>query len=163
MAKESQKKLSNVPVLSVQKIKESQKNKAIEEFLLAKNIDFWLAEKGITPAIDSIYDGFKREYQNSEYLTPLEKKYSEFFAISSGQPAPEITGVTISGDTITLSSLKGKVVYVDVGQHGVARVLLNFHTIHRFKRNLKTTEMSSSCLFPKIPKKIKGKIMLKTK
>src|ERR1051325_2293974 len=34
-------------------------------------------------------------------------------AISEGQTAPEITGVTPNGDTLSLSQLKGKIVLID--------------------------------------------------
>ncbi len=106
--------IAKTPIVAYYKIKETDSLKLANEFLLAKYVSYWLSEKGITPEIDSIYNDFRNEYSNSKYLASLETHYREFYALTLGQPAPEITGVSMSGDTITLSSLKGKIVYVDV-------------------------------------------------
>ncbi len=106
--------IEQAPVIAYKTILKTDSIKDVKEFLLAKNISFWLSDAGITPAIDSIYSDFKKDFADSEYLTPLKTQYGEFYALTPGQPAPEITGVSIKGDTITLSSLKGKIVFIDV-------------------------------------------------
>ncbi len=103
-----------LPVLAEQKIIEGSYPEGIKEFLLASNADHWLADVGITPAADTIYNHFIAEYRNSAYLPTLRKKYNEWVSISKGHPAPEITGISPDEDTVRLSDLKGKIVYVDV-------------------------------------------------
>ena len=86
----------------------------MEEYLLAKNIDFWMALLGIDDPIDSLYSDFQRKHPSSSYLTSLESRYRRFVKVAPGQPAPQIKGVTINGDTVALSDIRGKVVFVDV-------------------------------------------------
>jgi len=86
----------------------------IQEFLIAKDLSYWLASEGISSGLDSVYNDFKKDFVNSIYNDELEVKYTEWLRIARGQPAPEITGVTIENDTLSLSKLKGKVVFIDV-------------------------------------------------
>lgn len=96
------------------KIENGKFSPGLKPFLKAKNIDHWLASEGITPPVDSLYKQFIRQYSNSAYLAPLKKRYDMWLAIAPGQPAPEFSGKTMDGKTISLSDLKGKIVYVDV-------------------------------------------------
>ncbi len=102
------------PVITHELIKEKKFKSGIEEFLIAKNISHWLASEGRSPGLDTVYNEFKRDFNNSDYIISLDKKYNEWLRIAEGEPAPDITGLTISNDTVSLSQLKGKVVYIDV-------------------------------------------------
>ena len=86
----------------------------IDEFLRARNIKYWLSSEGISEGLIEIYSKFKNDYKNSRYNDQLENEYGEWLSIEKGQPAPDITGITLNNDTVTLSGLKGKVVYIDV-------------------------------------------------
>lgn len=57
---------------------------------------------------------YKASYPASVYLPTLDQLYQKWMALASGQPAPDFYGVTPTGDTLRLTSLRGKVVYVDV-------------------------------------------------
>ena len=87
---------------------------AIREFVRAKNINHWLVSGGITPAVDTIMTRFKKEYHASAYTPLLEEVYAKWAAILPGNPAPDFTGTTPEGKKLSLSDLKGKIVYVDV-------------------------------------------------
>jgi thiol-disulfide isomerase/thioredoxin len=102
------------PIISNQQIAEREFPDEIREFLIAKNILYWLASEGITTGIDSIYEQFKQKFVDSPYGINLDKEYDSWLSISKGRSAPEITGVTVENDTISLSMLKGKVVYIDI-------------------------------------------------
>jgi len=86
----------------------------IKELLYAKNIDHWLGTNGITPTIDALYTSFKSEYPKSTLLSLVDKHYNKWLTISNGQPAPLFSGFTPNGREVSLSDLKGKVVYIDV-------------------------------------------------
>lgn len=73
-----------------------------------------LANEGITPPVDSLYKRFTIQYPNSPHLSPLKKRYDKWLAIAPGLPAPDFSGNTPDGKKISLSDLKGKIVYVDV-------------------------------------------------
>jgi thiol-disulfide isomerase/thioredoxin len=102
------------PVASNQMIKERDFPKAISEFLIAKDISYWLASEGLSDGLIIVYNEFMTAFPESDYKDQLEKKYSEWQRIGNGQSAPEITGLTLDNDTISLSDLRGKVVYIDV-------------------------------------------------
>ena len=102
------------PILAANEIAHKDVPREIEEFLLAKNIDYQLALAGITPALDQVYDQFKEEFSESVYTTTIDREYQAWEAISAGKEAPEIKGLTIDGDTTLLSDLRGHLVYIDV-------------------------------------------------
>lgn len=86
----------------------------MKEFLSAKNIDYCMGKHGITDDLDSAYNQFKRLYPNSSWHKDMAIKYDRWSSISKGKPAPNFKGHSILGEEISLNSLKGKVVYVDV-------------------------------------------------
>lgn len=96
------------------RIENGEFSPALKQYLKAKNIDHWLVNEGITPPVDSLYGRFIKQYPNSPYLVPLQKRYDVWLAIAPGQPAPDFSGNTPDGKKISLSDLKGKIVYVDV-------------------------------------------------
>ena len=95
-------------------IRKAEFPKPIREVLMALDLQYWFAALGITPETDSVFNDFKRSFGYSNYLPGLEKTYSEWLAVSPGSLAPDFTGNTIDGTEVSLSSLKGKVVYIDV-------------------------------------------------
>lgn len=86
----------------------------IKEYLLAINIKYWMMTQGITPATNLIFKNFKEDYPNSAYSLTVQKNYNEWLAIAPGNPAPDFSGTTPDGKNLSLTDLKGKVVYVDV-------------------------------------------------
>jgi thiol-disulfide isomerase/thioredoxin len=85
-----------------------------QEYLLAKNIQYWLTMQGITSGIDSILDDFKLKYEKSVYLNAIQNEYNEWLAIAPGSPAPIFFGTTTSGKPFSSQEIKGKVIYIDV-------------------------------------------------
>lgn len=83
-------------------------------FFLARNIDEALETLGIIPATDSLLTDFKTHYGTSPYLSVLQKSYAKWLSVASGTTAPDFTGETPDGKQLSLSSLKGKVVYIDM-------------------------------------------------
>ena len=102
------------PVIIKNKIQDEKYPSFMEELLQAKNIDYWMASLGLILSVDSIYSDFKSQYPASSYLSSLESQYKKWLAISPGNPAPDFKGLALNGTWVSLSNLKGKVVYVDV-------------------------------------------------
>jgi thiol-disulfide isomerase/thioredoxin len=102
------------PILINKAIREGNYPEQIKEFLLAKNTYTSLSLMGINSVTNSIFYSFKKEFPISTYLTLLEKRYKKWGAISKGKSAPNFIGQTPDGKMLSLSDLKGKVVYVDV-------------------------------------------------
>ncbi|MGC1241333.1 MAG: TlpA disulfide reductase family protein [Chryseosolibacter sp.] len=105
---------SSMPLLSDARIKHADCSDAVREILLAFNVRFWLGHYGITPETDSIFSDFKETYHQSKYLATLNDTYDEFLALAPGKPAPEFEGLTREGKPVSVESLHGKVVYIDV-------------------------------------------------
>jgi len=85
-----------------------------KEYLQVKNILYFLTMEGITPSNDSLFKRFQNSIPESDYLPSMQKVYNEWLAIGAGKAAPDFSGTTIDGKTIHLSSLKDKIVFVDV-------------------------------------------------
>jgi len=105
---------SSDEVKSDSDIKQRTYPDGFHEYLLAKNIQYWLTMQGITTGLDTILNDFKSKYKNSVYLDAIQNGYNEWLAIAPGSLAPDFTGTTYDGKSISLTNFKGKVVYIDV-------------------------------------------------
>ena len=105
---------NKIPLLTDARIKEADCADAVRENLLAFNVKFWVGAYGITPETDSIFNSFKETYRQSRYLAALNKTYDEFLALAPGNPAPEFEGLTREGKSVSIESLRGKIIYIDV-------------------------------------------------
>ncbi|MEM7367467.1 MAG: TlpA disulfide reductase family protein [Bacteroidota bacterium] len=103
-----------LPSLTHDRILLIHPNAQIQELLCAKNLDYWLTLVGISPSLQLAYDNFQQAFPTSVFLPDLQKHYAEWNRISPGQPAPNIIGTTLQGDTLSLTDLKGQLVFVDV-------------------------------------------------
>jgi thiol-disulfide isomerase/thioredoxin len=69
---------------------------------------------GLTPEVDSLFHKFISGYPASIYREPLQTQVNKWLIVSPGRYAPDFTGTTVEGKSLSLSDLKGKVVYIDV-------------------------------------------------
>ncbi|MBD2756324.1 TlpA family protein disulfide reductase [Spirosoma validum] len=73
-----------------------------------------LSMQGLTPGTDSVRITLNKEPDYGLYAPTIQQKYTKWQALAPGQVAPNFTGVTPDGQSVSLSDLKGKIVYVDV-------------------------------------------------
>jgi thiol-disulfide isomerase/thioredoxin len=104
----------NLPLMTYDLISKTDYPDHMREFLTAFNVHYWLAVNGIMPETDSIFSDFKRTYLKSNYSPALNKLYNEWLALSPGKSTPEFIGYTREGEKVSISDLKGKIVYMDV-------------------------------------------------
>ena len=102
------------PQLAYDEIMSLGTSDQLKELLIAKVLYSYLSSAVLTPSVDTIYDLWQKAYPNSEYDTLLYKKYQAIKTLESGTAAPEIYGITTKGDSLFLSELKGKVIYIKV-------------------------------------------------
>jgi len=76
--------------------------------LMSQTIDYAVNEA--TP----IMDKFQTVQTNMEYKAEINAKYARWTTLLQGQPAPDFTCMTPTGKSVSLQSLKGKIVYIDV-------------------------------------------------
>lgn len=106
--------IDSTSVKSYRVIEQGNYPEALREFLLAFDLQNRLVVFGITPETDRVFNKFKNTYHTSAYLPGLTKIYSQWQALASGNPAPDFEGLTREGKKVSLSDLRGKVVYIDV-------------------------------------------------
>ena len=110
----SKKAQDDIPSMVNQAIRSKKYPPEVEQFLVAYNVSDLLASQGITPILDSLFTDFKQAYPSSDLTDRLETQYQQWLTLAAGRPAPPIIGTTPEGELLSLSDLKGKVVYVDV-------------------------------------------------
>ena len=86
----------------------------LKEILLAKNIAWSFMQTGLNPSTKFIYNGFKTSFPNSEHLPSLKNIYIGLTILRAGEIAPDIVGITPDGKELSLSELKGKMLFVDI-------------------------------------------------
>ena len=106
--------LIETPVLAQARIKETPYPKPIADLLLAKNLYYWLRTTGITEKLDSLCQAFRTGVHDSKYVSSVDEFHKTLESNAPGKLAPEIMGTDRNGKKISLSDLRGKVVYVDV-------------------------------------------------
>jgi len=86
----------------------------LKELFSSKLIYSYLSSAELTPSVDTIYEHWQSLFPESYYASILENDYKSILALESGIVAPEIYGKTPEGDSLLLSELKGKVIYIKV-------------------------------------------------
>jgi len=101
-------------VLSYNVIKEKISNYKLKEYLLYNNLLNEIQISGINENTDSLLNDYKLLSKNNEHIKKIQEEYSKWVKLAKGNTAPDIKLVDNKGDTILLSSFKGKYVYIDV-------------------------------------------------
>jgi thiol-disulfide isomerase/thioredoxin len=102
------------PLLTNKTIKELTLKPKDLELIMARNVEYWMSLIGTKPSVKIVYDDFKKIFPQSPYQPVLEKHFNKWQKIEKGNTAPDFAGITPEGDTVKLSQLKGKKIYVDV-------------------------------------------------
>jgi thiol-disulfide isomerase/thioredoxin len=80
----------------------------------AANINYWVRMEGLSPELISLREDFYKTPILPVYRKTLDQSFGKWEALGPGKPAPDFDGKTPDGKTVSLSSLKGKLVYIDV-------------------------------------------------
>lgn len=102
-----------LPWLADQQITKSSYPGNVRTFLRVKNFTE-LLNKGVNTKTDSLLSEISKGSDYALYESVITKKYAQWEALAPGKKAPEFSGITTAGTTLSLSSLKNKVVYIDV-------------------------------------------------
>ncbi|KAA0991935.1 TlpA family protein disulfide reductase [Dyadobacter aurulentus] len=102
------------PTFASREIESKNYIRPLEEHLKAANINYWFRSDGLSEEVNSLWTKYQKTARNPLYKEAIQKSYDEWAVLAPGKPAPDFTGTTADGKPISLSSLKGKLVYVDV-------------------------------------------------
>jgi thiol-disulfide isomerase/thioredoxin len=95
-------------------IKKRKFSPRLDEHFRAANLNYWVRMEGISPELQTLRTEFNKKSRMPDYKKAIDKSFAKWEAIGPGKPAPNFTGVSSDGKKVSLSSLKGKVVYIDV-------------------------------------------------
>ncbi|MEO6282354.1 MAG: TlpA disulfide reductase family protein [Dyadobacter sp.] len=102
------------PTITNNVIKKRKLSPRLDAHFRAANLNYYVNMEGIYPELQTIRADFNRDCKVPAYKKAIDKSFAKWEAIGPGKPAPDFTGQTADGKKVSLSSLKGKVVYVDV-------------------------------------------------
>ncbi len=99
--------------ISLQLANENFENETIREFVKYSVIHDYIKYSGIK-ALDGILNKFKAECKNKDFTASLDEQYKKWQHLKAGNPAPDFKYFTPDSNEVSLSSLKGKYVYIDI-------------------------------------------------
>jgi thiol-disulfide isomerase/thioredoxin len=102
------------PQLVEKKIKSKRYPKAIEDFLRVKSADYQIRMYGLSPNTIELAETLEMEIASTELKNVVREDIARWEKLGPGKPAPEFAGLAPDGRKISLSDLRGKVVYVDI-------------------------------------------------
>ncbi len=137
---------ANFPKILSDSIEQNKKYTKGDKELL--NAMILIDEVELTPTIDSLFNAFKHNYPGSLYLPHLQENRNSRLALLPGKDAPDFSGKTMDGKTLSLKDLKGKIIYVDVWATWCAPCRAEFpfskHLAKQFKDNNEVVFLYSS-------------------
>lgn len=89
------------------------KNKNVKDFVIFSLLSDQILYSGVEN-LQTVVDGFMASCQNKDFVDELRQKAEEWSPLQKGKEAADFSGLTTSGDTISLSDFRGKYVYLDV-------------------------------------------------
>jgi thiol-disulfide isomerase/thioredoxin len=101
-------------VVSYNVIKENLKNQKILERLLFNAILYGMEDAGINEKTEKVVQDFKQFCKDQKMIKEIQEEYDRWLTLKEGNPAPEVKCLNEKGDTVLLSSFRGKYVYIDV-------------------------------------------------
>lgn len=87
--------------------------------------------------MDSLVDDFKKYCTNKKYVKEIEEDYKKWDMLAEGKPAPGFKYVSINGDSVALSDLKGKYVYIDVWATWCGPCRMEIPHLEKFQKEYK--------------------------
>lgn len=93
-------------------LKSTFKGKVLD-FQLTKFMHHYTPKSHESEGWNALMEDYKRTCQTPEYIELIENIYLRSTKLSKGNPAPNFVLENSKGDTVSLASLKGKVVFID--------------------------------------------------
>jgi thiol-disulfide isomerase/thioredoxin len=102
------------PTLVEKKIKDSHYPKPVEDFLRVKSANVQIGLNGLTPHLNMLAKTLEKEIPSEDYKSVILEDVARWEKIGPGKPAPDFFGIMPDGKQLSLSDLRGKIVYVDI-------------------------------------------------
>lgn len=102
------------PLLVEKKIKSSKYPKSVEDFIRAKSADVQIRLNGLSPNMMKLASALEKEIASEDFKSVIREDVARWRKLGPGKPAPDFAGMTPDGKKLSLSDLRGKIVYVDI-------------------------------------------------
>jgi peroxiredoxin len=112
--------------------KKGLKNPSIRSYVLYRIADIHLNEIPIDE-IGDLVDDFNQECREEKYLAPINQYYAKLMMLKKGMPAPDFSFPDQNGRTVSLSSFRGNLVYLDIWNAGCSPCFKEFPLFERLK------------------------------
>ena len=85
----------------------------VKEYIVNSHVTSAVANQGID-GNETLIEYFRKNVTDAENLSKFNSLCDKWEAIRAGKPSPSFTGTDINGKQVTLESLRGKYIYIDV-------------------------------------------------
>ena len=85
----------------------------VKEYIVNSHVTSAVANQGID-GNETLIEYFRKNVTDAENLSKFNSLCDKWEALRAGKPSPTFTGTDINGKQVTLESLRGKYIYIDV-------------------------------------------------
>lgn len=111
MAREALNDSTDDYIIYVEVIEQEIENKELKEIITYRDYDFLLAQ---TEKLNEMYQRITALITNEAHLEEIKLVYQDLKKLAKGSPSPTFSFYDINEKRVSLDSLKGKIVYIDI-------------------------------------------------
>lgn len=128
------KKVEDKTLDMIETIDKEIMNQTVKDELVYSSMKFGIAR---TKKLDEVYNLFSSMVKNKLYKEEIEKIYLNYTKISKGTVSPIFELYDINNNLVTLESLKGKLVYIDIWATWCIPCVLEIPALKKLEKEFK--------------------------
>lgn len=125
-------------LLQLETIDREIKNQKIKDKVAYENLKLGIAQ---TKMLDEVYNKYMSIVKNKEYRMEIEETYSNLKKIAKGAISPTFELYDINNKLVTLESLQGKLVYIDIWATWCIPCVQEIPALNQLQNEFKTKDI----------------------